>query len=238
MDTEKQPTTKIAAPFAHSIPATPLRAPNRLAALEQYRLRARFYDLQLALAEPVRRRAIERLGLKRGETVLDVGCGTGLSFELLEQRIGHDAGKIVGIEQSSDMIEHARARAERDHFENVTLITSPVEEAEIQVLADAALFHFTHDILRTPAAVANVIRHLKPGARIVASGLKWARLWELPTNLMVLQAALFSVTSLEGLAAPWSNLARWARIDDIEMMFGRGVFIATATMGGELPLLQ
>jgi ubiquinone/menaquinone biosynthesis C-methylase UbiE len=227
MDTEKRPTPQI--------PATPLRAPNRPAALEQYRRRALFYDFQLALAEPVRRRAIERLGLKRGDTVLDVGCGTGLSFDLLEQRIGHDAGKIVGIEQSSDMIAQARARCERNRFGNVTLITSPVEEADIPVLADAAIFHFTHDILRTPAAVANVIRHLKPGARVVATGLKWARPWALPTNLMVLQAALFSVTSFEGLAEPWSNLAQLARIDNIEMMFGRGVFIATATVGGQVP---
>jgi ubiquinone/menaquinone biosynthesis C-methylase UbiE len=121
MNTEKQPTSEIATPFARSIAATPLRAPNRSTALEQYRLRARFYDAQLALAEPVRRRAIERLGLRRGETVLDVGCGTGLSFELLEQRIGHDAGKIVGIEQSSDMIEQARARAERNRFENLSI---------------------------------------------------------------------------------------------------------------------
>jgi len=218
--------------------ATTLRAPNRFAALEQYRRRARFYDLELALIEPVRRRAVERLGLKRGDTVLDVGCGTGLSFELLEQRIGRDAGKIIGIEQSSDMIEQARGRAEGNHFENVTLIASPVEDAEIPGLADAALFHFTHDILRTPAAVANVIRHLKPGARIVASGLKWARPWASPMNLMVLQAALVSVTSLEGLAEPWSNLARWARIDALETMLGRGVFIATATVGGEVPLLQ
>jgi len=230
MDTEKRPTPQI--------PATPLRAPNRPAALEQYRRRALFYDFQLALAEPVRRRAIERLGLKRGDTVLDVGCGTGLSFDLLEQRIGHDAGKIVGIEQSSDMIAQARARCERNRFGNVTLITSPVEEADIPVLADAAIFHFTHDILRTPAAVANVIRHLKPGARVVATGLKWARPWALPTNLMVLQAALFSVTSFEGLAEPWSNLAQLARIDNIAMMFGRGVFIATATVGGQVPAPQ
>ena len=100
------------------------------------------------------------------------------------------------------------------------------------------MFHFTHDILRTPAAVANVIRHLKPGARIVASGLKWARPWVSPTNLMVLQAALVSVTSLEGLAQPWSNLARWARIDDVQMMLARGVYVATATVGGEIPILQ
>ncbi len=211
--------------------------PNRAAALAQYRRRAKFYDLELALIEPVQRRAIELLGLKGGETVLDVGCGTGLSFELLEQRIGRE-GKIIGIEQSSDMLEQARARAERSHFENLTLIASPVEDAQIPVLADAALFHFTHDILRTPAAVANVIRNLKPGARAVASGLKWARPLASPANLMVLQAALVSVTSLEGLTAPWSNLARWARIDDIEMRLGRGVFIASATVGGEIPLPQ
>jgi ubiquinone/menaquinone biosynthesis C-methylase UbiE len=211
--------------------------PNRDAALEQYRRRARFYDLELALIEPVRRRAIERLGLKGGETVLDVGCGTGLSFELLERRVGRE-GKIIGIEQSSDMLAQARTRAERNRLENITLINSPVEDAGIPVLADAALFHFTHDILRTPAAVANVIRNLKPGARVVASGLKWARPWAMPTNLMVLQAALLSVTSLEGLAQPWSNLARWARIDDVAMMLGRGVYIASATVGGEVPIVQ
>lgn len=205
--------------------------------MKQYRRRARFYDLELALIEPVRRRAIERMGLRGGETVLDVGCGTGLSFELLERGIGRE-GRIVGIEQSADMLAQARERAARKHFDNITLINSPVEDADITVVADAALFHFTHDILRTPAAVANVIRHLKPGARIVASGLKWASPWPSPTNLMVLQAALVSVTSLEGLAAPWSNLARWARIENIEMMLGRGVYVAVATAGGELPILR
>src|SRR5580700_9896803 len=104
--------------------------PNRDAALEQYRRRARFYDLELALIEPVRRRAIERLGLKGGETVLDVGCGTGLSFELLERRVARE-GKIIGIEQSSDMLAQARTRAERNRLENITLINSPVEDAEI-----------------------------------------------------------------------------------------------------------
>lgn len=233
MDNLDQSTSEKALP---SPAFAPWRAPNRDAAIKQYRRRAKFYDLELALIEPVRKRAVERLGLKGGETVLDVGCGTGLSFELIERRIGE--GRIIGIEQSADMLDQARVRAGRNNFENVTLINAPVEEAEIGALADAALFHFTHDILRTPAAVANVIRHLKPGARIVASGLKWARPWISPANLMVLQAALVSVTSLEGLTQPWSNLARWARIEDVQTMLARGVYVATATAGGELPILQ
>lgn len=59
-----------------------------------------------------------------------------------------------------------------------------IERARQRVKADAAPFHFAHDTLRRPEAMANVLRHLRPGARVVASGLKWAvprLMW--PVNL-------------------------------------------------------
>ncbi len=205
------------------------RLPDRDAALAQYRRRAGVYDLELALFEPIRRRAIAQLAPQPGEVVLDVGCGTGLSFALLEQGLG-TAGRIVGIEQSPEMIERARQRVREQRWRNVELLCSPVESAEIPLLADAALLHFTHDILQRPEAVANVLSHLKPGARVVASGLKWAEPWRWPTNLFVLPAALRSVTSLEGLAAPWAGLA--AALPDIEVrsaLLG-GVFIASGRL--------
>lgn len=191
-----------------------------------YRRRARLYDLELALFEPIRNKAIERLALRRGETVLDVGCGTGLSLPLLRPAVGAQ-GRIVGIEQSPEMIQRARERVQKARWHNVTLLCAPVETAEIPVRADAALFHFTHDILRRPEAVANVVAHLKPGARVVATGLQWAPRWASPVNALVLPAALHSVTSLEGLGQPWSRLAgHLGRLEVSTMLLG-AVYIAS-----------
>jgi demethylmenaquinone methyltransferase/2-methoxy-6-polyprenyl-1,4-benzoquinol methylase len=201
------------------------RKPSRSAALAQYRGRAAGYDRELLLFEPIRKDAIAALDLKRGDAVLDVGCGTGLSFELLHDRVGK-GGRIVGIEQCPEMMGRARERVERNHWTNVELVEAPAATAHLRGKADAALFHFTHDVLREQAAIANVLSHLAPGAHVVASGLQWAPPWSWPTNGFVALAAMYSVTSFEGLGEPWNLLARHlSRVDVSHALFG-GIYIA------------
>jgi SAM-dependent methyltransferase len=204
----------------------PEGCPDRERALEQYRRRAGVYDAELALFEPLREVAIARLKLQPGERVLDVGCGTGLSFALLSAALG-PRGHIVGIEQSPDMLVQARVRAAQQGMAHITLVEAPAASAHIAGHADAAVFHFTHDILRQSEAISNVLRHLRPGARVVATGLKWAPLWAWPVNVAVLGAALYSVTAMEGLAEPWSRLAAQVGALDTDTTWMGGVYIAT-----------
>lgn len=208
-------------------PPSRRRGPDRAAALAQYRRRAPWYDLELALFEPIRREAIARLELRPGQRVLDVGCGTGLSLPALREAVGAH-GAVVGIEQSPPMIARARQRVARHGWRNVTLLGAPAEAAPLEGDADAALLHFTHDILRRADALDHLLAHLRPGARIVASGLKWARGARALVNLAVLPAALHSVSTLEGLGEPWSELA--ARVEALQIrqrLFG-AVFVACA----------
>jgi SAM-dependent methyltransferase len=205
--------------------------PDRDAALEQYRRRAAVYDWELAAFEPLRRAAIQALALCPGEVVIDVGCGTGLSLPALQQGVG-DGGQVIAIEQSPEMIGLARQRVAANGWRRVRLVEAPVELARIGALADAALFHFTHDIQQTPAALANVLAHLKPGARVVASGLKWADpglAWA--ANLFVLPAALRSVSSLAGLDAPWALLQQRLGALVVEPRLMGAAYLARGVVG-------
>ena len=207
----------------------PGRRPDLSVAQAKYRRRAAFYDWELAPFEPLRRKALDALDPQVGATVLDIGCGTGLSFAPLLQRVG-PSGRIVGVDPSPEMLAHARERVARHGWSNVALLEAPAQTAPLQGQADAALFHFTHDVVRDPEALDHVFAHLRPGARVVASGLQWAPPWLLPTNAFVFGAALYSVSSLEGLEQPWTMLARRLRHFDVSTFPLFGMYVASGTV--------
>jgi SAM-dependent methyltransferase len=187
----------------------------------QYKTRAAGYDAELAMFEPLRGEAVDLLALRTGHTVLDVGCGTGLSFAPLERCVGA-GGHIVGIEPCAEMLERAATRVARHHWDNVELLPASAGAARLHGHADAALFHFTHDVLRDDAALDHVLAHVKPGAHVVACGLQWAPPWLPAVNAFVFGAAMYSMASLEGLARPWDRLA--GRLHDVH--------VHTAWLGG------
>lgn len=195
----------------------------------RYRLHAPSYDYQTASNQPVRERAVEALALSPGDVVIDVGCGTGVTFELIEELIGPE-GRIFGIDLSPEMLALARERTERHGWQNVELLESSAEEARLDVRADALLISFSHDVLRSPLAVDRVMSHARPGARLAVAGAKWAPWWAPAVNSYVAASAAPFVTSLEGFDRPWTQLERHVpdlRID--ELSFG-STFVASGVL--------
>src|SRR3989337_2930797 len=175
----------------------------------KYRRNARFYDVlvrPLPLFERLRQKAVERLGLRPGETVVDLGCGTGLSFELLERGAG-PRGRIIGVEITPEMLAKACEKVARHGWSNVTLIAASAEEVDLEPdSVDAVLCCLTNDIMHSKAAVERAVRALRPGGRFVATGVKLAggrrgRLLNPLTRAYSATAITVPITT-----APWAPL--------------------------------
>lgn len=225
MVTHRRPPSRSARTPSLDASATP--GPDAATALAQYRHRAAWYDLELIPFEPIRRAAVGRLQLEQGQTVIDVGCGTGLSLPLLAAAVG-DTGHVIGVEPSAEMLAHASAKLSPEGAD-VRLVLARADAVDDCALpvADAMLMHFTHDVLRNPAAVQALMRHVQAGGRVVAAGLQWAPLWAPMANLFVWSAALYSTTCLEGLTAPWDSLRPYLDDLQVEPLWAGAIYVAT-----------
>ena len=145
-----------------------------LRSIEKYRARAARYDATTGPTMPIRMECIRRLALQVGDTVLDVGCGTGLSFEPLAHAVGA-SGRVLAFEQSPPMhvqaVERARALAAQGY--RIELQLSSAEDVRLPAPPDAVLMHYVHDITRTPAALANLFGQFPPGTRVAIAGMKF-----------------------------------------------------------------
>lgn len=198
--------------------------------LQAYTDRAARYDERTDRFMVYRRRVVDALQVRRGDVVVDVGCGTGLCLPLLRERIGAE-GSIIAVDESGPMLDIARARVEHFGWSNVSFIRASADQVDLRADADAALFCAVHDIVRRPDAVHNILSQLRPGARIASGGGKWAAPWMILLNASVGVLHRPFVRSFEGFDRPWSVLTPYLEDPRItEMVFGTGYVAA-----GRLP---
>lgn len=115
---------------------------------------------------PYRARVIEQLGLDGTSGVLDVACGTGLNFELL-QRAVNGTGRIVGIDNSTRTLGLARRRIERRDWRNVELVETDAADYRPGESFDAAVCTFAIDIVpRWQETIDMMIDAVRPGGRL------------------------------------------------------------------------
>lgn len=190
-----------------------------------YRQFAPHYDASAQRTMALRRLTITKLELQPGDCVLDVGCGTGLSFSMLLNDIGPQ-GSVIGIEQSPHMLALARQRIAAAGWTNVTVIEAAAEHVELPQVVNALLFNYTHDVIRSPAALSNLFKQSTAGARVAAAGVKHPPRWLDPLRLYRRFKSRGCYSSLEGLEAPWDLLPAYAPdLQVVPTLLGTG-FIA------------
>lgn len=140
---------------------------------------ARYYDalttlLTFGQASRLRKMTIDVTQLKPGESLLDVGCGTGGVTIPGKLRVG-PRGKAAGIDPSPEMIAVAQQKAKRKGLEidlRVGVIeTLPFPDASFDaVTASLMVHHLPSDELQYKG-FAEIYRVLKPGGRLVIADL-------------------------------------------------------------------
>ena len=146
---------------------------------------ARLYDL-VATAPGVtswRKRVVEMLDLSPGDTVVEMGCGTGANFPYLRDGVGPD-GTVFGIDLVPEMLGEARRRIRKRGWENVHVARGDATQPPIGEV-DAVVSTFLVGMLADPAsAVRNWIDHVEPGGRVaIMNARRSDRLVAAPLNL-------------------------------------------------------
>lgn len=67
------------------------------------------------------------LGISEGMTVLDVGCGKGVTTELISEIVG-DTGKVIGIDSNQNAIAAATFNAQSKNISNITYVCSDISD--------------------------------------------------------------------------------------------------------------
>ena len=92
---------------------------------ENYDLAVKFYRLLGLQIGKYRKRTIDLLELSKGDTVMELGCGTGLNFPLVLDKIGNE-GKIIGVDITDKMLDQSRKRVQENDWKNVELVQSDI----------------------------------------------------------------------------------------------------------------
>ena len=230
-----RPPARPSVPARPPDPGQPL--PGDTAGSETYRGQAGRYDRRTDAFRRWRELAVHRLPAQPGETVLDVGCGTGLCLPLLQHKVG-PSGTIIGIDASPQMLEVAGARVAEHGWDNVQLFAAPVAQAPIDCHAGAALFCAVHDILQSPAALAHVFDHLRPGAAVVAIGGKWPPAWNWPLRAWVADLHAPFISDFTGFDQPWRLLAGFVPDLQVTELGAGGGYLAVGHTRGPLDTRQ
>jgi ubiquinone/menaquinone biosynthesis C-methylase UbiE len=102
-----------------------------------------------------------------GQTIADVGAGTGYFLSRLSRAVGPE-GRVLGIDIEPSMVDHMRSRADREGLKNVEALVAKADDPGLApASADRILIVNTwHHIASRGAYAAKLRAALAPGGAV------------------------------------------------------------------------
>ncbi len=203
--------------------------------LDVYQKRAGIYELAVygcyLLGFPIgryRRLAVAALAPSRGDTIVEIGCGTGMNFPLLEARVGPE-GKIIGVDISEAMLSRAQNRVDRAGWANVDLVCSSAADYVFQDRVDGII---ATGVLTYEPDYDDVV---KRGAEALAFGRRWVVFdYKMPSGwfrhlvpLFVWIFRPFGISKDLFERTPWASIKKHLRSSKIDVFYYGLIFIAS-----------
>jgi ubiquinone/menaquinone biosynthesis C-methylase UbiE len=180
----------------------------------QYDRVAPFYRAlsPLFLINPLaRRRGVAALGLRPGDTVLEVAVGTGRNLPYLVDAVG-PTGKVIGVDLSPGMLREAARMVERRGWRNVELIEGDATALELDRDLDAIFFSLAWSVIPAPvAALSRIWERLRPGGRVAVMDMSLTETGLRPV-LAPIARQLNKLGPGRADARPWDDLAPFGEV--------------------------
>ncbi|QQS34513.1 MAG: class I SAM-dependent methyltransferase [Acidobacteriota bacterium] len=136
-----------------------------------YRYQRYFYDATRRFYLLGRDTLLDRMFVRPGDNVLEIGCGTGRNLRILASR--HPQATLYGIDASSEMLLTASAKIEKDGVTNIRLETALAESFDRSELFalderfDSAFFSYSISMIPPwRHALEHAAEQIKPGGSL------------------------------------------------------------------------
>jgi ubiquinone/menaquinone biosynthesis C-methylase UbiE len=142
----------------------------------------RHYDkivnlITLGRTNTIHQQTLALAGLRAGDAVLDIGCGTGALVLEAKNVVGHN-GTAVGLDIEPAMIEQATRRASRKHsqaiFEIASIEQIPYPDNTFDVAISSLMYHHLTESQKTEG-LGELKRVLKSDGRLLVIDLNPSR---------------------------------------------------------------
>ncbi len=118
---------------------------------------------------------VDSLELSKGGTVVELGCGTGLNFSLVLDKIGPE-GKMIGVDITDKMLDQAKKRVDENGWKNIELVESDFTEYQFPKQLDGV---FATGALQYSTQYDKIVKQgydaLKNGKKFVVMDFKMSQ---------------------------------------------------------------